>query len=104
MRSGWIVNPEPLSGGTLARCCPVVSRTYVRLCLDTVEQHDIERLRRSAVMAPPNSRFGTLTAGELEALCNLVLAGQEATRRYEEAIAQLRHVLDALEPPGPGGP
>lgn len=57
----------------------------------------MEQLRRSAVMAPPDSRFGTLTASEVKALCDAVLTSREESRRYKNAVAQLRQVLTSLD-------
>lgn len=67
-----------------------------------MDAHDLERLRRSVAMLPPDHSAGALTKEAAEALLDEVLSLRAETVRYREVVAQLRLLLDALAEPEPG--
>jgi hypothetical protein len=64
-----------------------------------VDPWEIERLRRSIAMLPPgHSSAGPLTKEAARALIDELLEAREETARYREIVAQLRQLLDTLDP------
>lgn len=61
-----------------------------------MEEHELERIRRSVAMLPPGHSAGALTKETAEELIEEVSHARAETARYRRAVAQLRSVLDAL--------
>lgn len=63
-----------------------------------VDPHDIERLRRSVAMLPPDHTAGALTRSDAEALVEELGRLGRLTSRYREVIAELQRILDGMDP------
>jgi hypothetical protein len=63
-----------------------------------MEPHEIERIRRSIAMLPEGHSAGALTKAAAMDLVEEVLTSRRETDRYRKAVAELRRVLDALDP------
>ena len=63
-----------------------------------MDNHELERKRRSIAMLSPGQQVGPLSREEALALCAEVQEGRQDVRRYREAVAELRRVIDGLEP------
>ncbi len=62
-----------------------------------MEAHDIERLRRSIAMLPPDHTAGALTKADAEALVEELSRLDRLTSRYRDVIGELRRLLGDLE-------
>jgi hypothetical protein len=62
-----------------------------------MEPWEVEQLRRSIAMLPPGHSAGALTKEAAMALIHEVLNSRRETRRYKDAVTQLRQVLAALD-------
>ncbi len=63
-----------------------------------MDPHDIERLRRSIAMLPPDHTAGALTKTDAEALVEELGRLDRLTNRYREVIAGLQRILDGMDP------
>ena len=62
-----------------------------------MEAHDLDRLRRSIAMLPPDHVTGALTRRDALALVDELARLDRLTARYRDVIAELRSVLGRLD-------